>query len=156
MEPRKFAVTRSDQEWHRLLTPEQYEVMRGHGTEAPGSCALNFEKRPGTFVCAGCDQTLFVSKTKFESGTGFNFEHSRARFETYAASAARFGDIVAKSGADALIANHTNLDGSKAKLPALAARQPGGENPYVIGNGSVRGYVKVAEECARAAVLREQ
>jgi metallo-beta-lactamase class B len=89
-------------------------------------------------------------------GTGFNFEHSRARFETYAASAARFGDIVAKSGADVLIANHTNLDGSKAKLPALAARQPGGENPYVIGNGSVRGYVKVAEECARAAVLREQ
>jgi metallo-beta-lactamase class B len=89
-------------------------------------------------------------------GTGFNFEHSRARFETYAASAARFGDIVAKSGADALIANHTNLDGSKAKLPALAARKPGEENPYVIGNGSVRGYVKVAEECARAAVLREQ
>ena len=89
-------------------------------------------------------------------GTGFNFEHSRARFETYAASAARFGDIVAKAGADVLIANHTNLDGSKAKLPALAARKPGEENPYVIGNGSVRGYVKVAEECARAAVLREQ
>jgi metallo-beta-lactamase class B len=89
-------------------------------------------------------------------GTGFNFEHSRTRFETYAASAARFGDIVAKSGADVLIANHTNLDGSKTKLPALAARKPGEENPYVIGNGSVRGYVKVAEECARAAVLREQ
>jgi metallo-beta-lactamase class B len=89
-------------------------------------------------------------------GTGFNFEHSRARFETYAASAARFGDIVAQSGADVLIANHTNLDGSKTKLPALATRKPGEENPYVIGNGSVRGYVKVAEECARAAVLREQ
>jgi metallo-beta-lactamase class B len=89
-------------------------------------------------------------------GTGFNFEHSRARFETYAASAARFGDIVAKSGADVLIANHTNLDGSKAKLPALAARKPGEENPYVIGNEAVRGYVKVAEECARAAVLREK
>jgi metallo-beta-lactamase class B len=89
-------------------------------------------------------------------GTGFNFEHSRARFETYAASAARFGDIVAKSGADVLIANHTNLDGSKEKLPALAARKPGEENPYVIGNEAVRGYVKVAEECARAAVLREK
>ena len=71
MEPRKFEVTRSDQEWRRLLTPEQYDVMRGHGTEAPGSCALNFEKRHGTFVCAGCDQPLFVSKTKFESGTGW-------------------------------------------------------------------------------------
>ncbi len=71
MEPEKFEVTRTDQEWRRLLTPEQYEVMRGHGTEAPGSCALNFEKRHGTFVCAGCDQKLFVSKTKFESGTGW-------------------------------------------------------------------------------------
>jgi metallo-beta-lactamase class B len=89
-------------------------------------------------------------------GTGFNFEHSRPRFETYAASATRFGDIVAKSGADVLIANHTNLDGSKDKLPALAARKPGEANPYVIGNDAVRGYVKVAEECARAAVLREK
>ena len=53
------------------LTPEQYEVMRGHGTEAPGSCALNYEKRAGTFSCAGCGQPLFVSKTKFESGTGW-------------------------------------------------------------------------------------
>ena len=45
--------------------------MRGHGTEPPGSCALNFEKRAGTFVCAGCDQKLFVSKMSFESGTGW-------------------------------------------------------------------------------------
>ena len=50
---------------------EQYQVMREHGTEAPGSCALNFEKRAGTFICAGCDQPLFVSKRKFESGTGW-------------------------------------------------------------------------------------
>jgi peptide-methionine (R)-S-oxide reductase len=66
-----FPVTRSDAEWRRLLTPEQYDVMRRHGTEAPGSCALNHEKRPGTFTCAGCDQTLFVSQTKFDSGTGW-------------------------------------------------------------------------------------
>jgi len=71
MEARKFAVTHTDQEWRQLLTPEQYRVMRAHGTEPPGSCALNFEKRGGTFVCAGCDQPLFVSKTKFESGTGW-------------------------------------------------------------------------------------
>jgi peptide-methionine (R)-S-oxide reductase len=45
--------------------------MREHGTERPGSCALNFEKRAGTFICAGCDQPLFVSKKKFESGTGW-------------------------------------------------------------------------------------
>ena len=71
MDPKQYEVVRSDEEWRSLLTPEQYEVLRGHGTEPAGSCALNYEKRPGTFVCAGCDQTLFVSKTKFESGTGW-------------------------------------------------------------------------------------
>jgi hypothetical protein len=55
-----------------------------------------------------------------------------------------------------LIANHTNLDGSKVKLPALAARKGGDENPWVIGNTAVRGYVKVAEECARASLLQEK
>jgi peptide-methionine (R)-S-oxide reductase len=45
--------------------------MRRHGTEAPGSCALNYEKRSGTFACAGCGQELFASKKKFESGTGW-------------------------------------------------------------------------------------
>jgi peptide-methionine (R)-S-oxide reductase len=68
METRQFEFTRTDDEWRHLLSPEQYEVMRGHGTEAPGSCALNYEKRPGTFVCAGCGQPLFVSQKKFESG----------------------------------------------------------------------------------------
>ena len=54
MDTKQYAVTHTDEEWRRLLTPEQYEVLRGHATEAPGSCALNFEKRHGTFVCAGC------------------------------------------------------------------------------------------------------
>ena len=67
----QFPVTRSDAEWRKLLTPEQYMVMRRFGTEAAGSCALNHEKRAGTFVCAGCDQPLFVSKTKYESNTGW-------------------------------------------------------------------------------------
>jgi peptide-methionine (R)-S-oxide reductase len=71
MQDKAFAVTRSDEEWRRLLTPEQYNVMRWHGTEAPGSCALNYEKRHGTFACAGCGQALFVSNKKFESGTGW-------------------------------------------------------------------------------------
>ena len=68
---KQFAVTRSEEEWRNLLTPEQYDVMRRHGTERPGSCALNHEKRAGTFSCAGCGQPLFVSKRKFESGTGW-------------------------------------------------------------------------------------
>jgi len=64
-------VTHTDQEWRKLLTPEQYDVLRGHGTERPGSCALNHEKRAGTFACAGCGQKLFVTQQKFESGTGW-------------------------------------------------------------------------------------
>ena len=64
-------VVLSDAEWRARLTPEQYDVMRGHGTERPGSCALNNEKRAGTFCCAGCDQSLFRSGEKFDSGTGW-------------------------------------------------------------------------------------
>ena len=71
MQGKPFDVTHTEDEWRRLLTPEQYRVMRAHGTEAPGSCALNHEKRPGVFVCAGCGQRLFVSAKKFESGTGW-------------------------------------------------------------------------------------
>jgi peptide-methionine (R)-S-oxide reductase len=66
-----FKVSRSDAEWRALLTPEQYEVLRGHGTERPGSCALNHEKRAGVFACVGCGQPLFRSREKFESGTGW-------------------------------------------------------------------------------------
>jgi peptide-methionine (R)-S-oxide reductase len=61
----------SDAEWKKRLTPEQYQVLRHHGTERPGSCALNFEKRAGTFSCVGCGQSLFKSGEKFESGTGW-------------------------------------------------------------------------------------
>src|SRR3984957_378528 len=71
MTVKDYPVTRSDLEWRQRLTPEQYYVMRGHGTEAPGSCALLLEKRPGRFTCVGCDQPLFESNGKFESGTGW-------------------------------------------------------------------------------------
>jgi len=66
-----FPITRTDAEWRALLTPEQYHVMRAHGTERPGSCGLLREKRAGTFACAGCGQPLFVGDRKFESGTGW-------------------------------------------------------------------------------------
>ena len=68
---KEYAVTHTDAEWRKLLTPEQYAVMRGHGTERPGSCALLHEKRPGTFVCVGCGEPLFEGKLKLESGTGW-------------------------------------------------------------------------------------
>jgi peptide-methionine (R)-S-oxide reductase len=67
----RFPVEKSDEEWRRLLTPEQYAVLRGHATERPGTCALLHEHRPGTFSCAGCGQELFVAERKFESGTGW-------------------------------------------------------------------------------------
>jgi peptide-methionine (R)-S-oxide reductase len=66
-----YPVTKTDAEWREQLTPEQYDVLRRHGTERPGSCALNYEKRAGTFSCVGCDQELFKSGKKFESGTGW-------------------------------------------------------------------------------------
>ena len=68
---KQYPVSHTEAEWRKLLTPEQFHIMREHGTERPGSCALNYEKRAGTFACAGCDQPLFKSKKKFESGTGW-------------------------------------------------------------------------------------
>jgi peptide-methionine (R)-S-oxide reductase len=66
-----FPIQKTDEEWRRILTPEQYAVLREHDTERPGSCALLQEKRPGSFTCAGCGQPLFVADRKFESGTGW-------------------------------------------------------------------------------------
>jgi peptide-methionine (R)-S-oxide reductase len=66
-----FAVTHTDAEWHRLLSDEQYAVLRQAGTERPYSSPLNNEHRAGTFTCAGCGQDLYSSSTKFESGTGW-------------------------------------------------------------------------------------
>jgi len=71
MTTKQYPVTRTDAEWRKLLTPEQYDIMRRHGTERPDSCALLYEKRAGTFSCAGCDQPLFKASRKFESGTGW-------------------------------------------------------------------------------------
>lgn len=61
----------SDDEWRKRLSPEEYDVLRGHGTERPGSGCFLGTKTPGTYVCAGCGNPLFRSGTKFESGTGW-------------------------------------------------------------------------------------
>ena len=63
--------TRTDDEWRRALTPEQYRVLREHGTERAGTSCLNAEKRAGTFFCAGCGTPLFENGTKNESGSGW-------------------------------------------------------------------------------------
>jgi len=83
-------------------------------------------------------------------GTAFNFTPSAAAFQTYIDSAKRFSQVVTQAGVDVIISNHTNYDGSKVKQPALATRKAGDPNPYVVGNESVKRYLKVAEECATA------
>ena len=71
MKTEQFPITKTDEEWQKILTREQYAVLREHATERPGSCALLREHRPGTFSCAGCGNALFVADRKFESGTGW-------------------------------------------------------------------------------------
>ena len=66
-----FAVTHTDAEWQKLLSPDQYAVLRQAATEPAGTSPLLNEHRKGTFACAGCDLALFSSDTKFESGTGW-------------------------------------------------------------------------------------
>jgi peptide-methionine (R)-S-oxide reductase len=66
-----FEVTYPDAVWRQRLTPEQYDVLRTEGTEAPFSSPLNDEHRAGIFGCAGCALDLFSSTTKFDSGTGW-------------------------------------------------------------------------------------
>jgi peptide-methionine (R)-S-oxide reductase len=68
---RAFEVARSEEEWRKILTPTQFEILRKHATERPGSSPLNKERRKGTFHCAGCDLPLYSSETKFDSGTGW-------------------------------------------------------------------------------------
>jgi len=66
-----FEVTKSDKEWRAELSPDQYYVLRDHGTERAGSSPLDKEYGKGTFVCAGCRLPLFSSETKFDSRTGW-------------------------------------------------------------------------------------
>ncbi|HEY1721612.1 MAG TPA: peptide-methionine (R)-S-oxide reductase MsrB [Magnetospirillaceae bacterium] len=67
----QFAVTHTEAEWRKLLTSEQYDVLREAGTERPFTSPLLNEHRKGIFGCAGCNLDLYSSTTKFESGTGW-------------------------------------------------------------------------------------
>ncbi|MDX1923071.1 MAG: peptide-methionine (R)-S-oxide reductase MsrB [Alphaproteobacteria bacterium] len=66
-----FEVTKTKDEWKKILTPEQFHILREEGTEAPFTSKLVDEHREGTFHCVGCDYPLFESNTKFDSGTGW-------------------------------------------------------------------------------------
>lgn len=68
---REFEITKTDDEWKKLLTPEQFQVLRNHGTERPRTSPLDKQYNPGTYECSGCGLPLFTSDTKFDSGTGW-------------------------------------------------------------------------------------
>jgi len=73
-------VVKSDSAWRAELTPEQFYVLRQHGTERAGTSPLNREKREGMFVCAACGMSLFSSGAKFESGSGWpSFDRPAAK-----------------------------------------------------------------------------
>lgn len=64
-------IPASDDQWAERLSPEAFRVLRKHGTERPGTSPLNYEKRSGQYLCAGCGEALFTSDTKYESGSGW-------------------------------------------------------------------------------------
>lgn len=68
---KKFEITKSEAQWRKELTAQEFAVLRKEATEKPFSSPLNAEKRRGTYICAGCDLPLYSSKTKFKSGTGW-------------------------------------------------------------------------------------
>ncbi len=67
----RFPLTKSKDEWRKLVSPEAYTVLFEEGTEWAGSSSLNHEKRAGTYICAACNQPLFDSAHKYDSGTGW-------------------------------------------------------------------------------------
>jgi peptide-methionine (R)-S-oxide reductase len=68
---KSFEVVKNEGEWRAQLTPQQFRVLREHGTERAGTSALDKEYGPGTYGCGGCDLPLFAAETKFDSGTGW-------------------------------------------------------------------------------------
>jgi metallo-beta-lactamase class B len=169
---------------HVLLTAEDWDLLdRSNGTKPKrdlvatdgqkltlGDTTITIYKTPGHTL--GTVSTVIPVKDNGTphvavswGGTAFNWMANPAPyvtperpvpfwFETYSASARRFKDVAAKAGADVLISNHTNFDGSKTKIPALEKRKPGEPNPYVIGKDAVQRYLTVVDECAQAGLAR--
>ncbi|MDT0635931.1 peptide-methionine (R)-S-oxide reductase MsrB [Spectribacter hydrogenoxidans] len=79
-------INKTEAEWRDILNPQEFAVLREGATERPNSSELNAEKRPGTFVCAGCDLPLFKSEWKFGSGTGWPsfYDYIKGHLETSA------------------------------------------------------------------------
>src|SRR5688572_22750563 len=71
-------IQKTDEEWRKELTPDQYKILRKHGTERAFTGPNHDSKEPGMYVCAGCGLPVFDSKTKFESGTGWPSFYDKA------------------------------------------------------------------------------
>jgi metallo-beta-lactamase class B len=124
-----------------------------------GDTTLSLHLTPGH--TPGTISTIFTVKDGGRAhtvatwgGTSFNFQLLPENFQTYIKSAVSYQEVVKNARADIILSNHTIFDGSLKKLPTLATRKAGDPHPYVVGQDSVQRYVKVAEECARANLLR--
>lgn len=133
-----------------------------------GDTTLTMYVTPGHTL--GTLSTLIPVKDKGQThlaaawgGTAFNWvagpaayitpeRPSKFWFDTYSKSAERFRNLASAAGADIIIANHTNFDGTKTKVPALAKRTGSQKNPYVIGKEGVLQYMTVVDECAKAGL----
>jgi metallo-beta-lactamase class B len=124
-------------------------VTPGH-TPGTLSVVIPVCDRAGRTGGAAAGDTLHVAA--LWGGTGLNAD--RESIQAYIQSARRFSEIARQAGADILLSNHTDWDGSKVYLPQLSARAPAGPHPYVVGAPAVERYLKAAQECATSRLLR--
>lgn len=156
---------------HVLMSAEDWDVLDGLSGTKPkrdmvavdgqkltlGDTTFTMYFTPGH--TPGTISTVFPIKDNGKTHTvalwgGMGLNNDRASLDKYVASAKKFEDVAKKAGADIILSNHTDWDRSKINLPILSKRTPGSENPYVVGNASALRFLKIAEECATAKVMR--
>jgi metallo-beta-lactamase class B len=156
---------------HVLMSKEDWDVLDGlNGTKPKrdmvaadgqkltlGDTTFTMYFTPGH--TPGTISTVFPIKDNGKTHIvalwgGMGLNNDRESLTKYIASAKKFEDVAKQAGADIILSNHTDWDRSKLNLPILAKRTPGSPNPYVTNNASVLRYIKVAEECATAKVMR--
>jgi metallo-beta-lactamase class B len=124
-------------------------VTPGH---TPGTLSMVFPVRDTVSRGSGTGGGITTHTVAYWGGNGLNAD--RESLQAYVQSAQRFADIARQAGADVMMSNHTDWDGSKVYLPQLATRAAGSANPYVVGAAGVRRYLDVARECATARLMR--
>src|SRR5436190_14375216 len=170
-------VILSDEDWKLLdrsngTRPKKDMVATDGQTLTLGDTTLTMYLTPGH--TAGTISTLIPVKDRgtqhliaYSGGTAFNWLTNRNAyitadkpasfwFDSYRNSAQKFRDIAARAGADVVLSNHLDFDGSKTKLPAVLARKAGDANPYVVGKDAVQRYLTVGYECSSAGVLQSR